>query len=118
MIFLGDIACPDEKIDEFLSWTNSEQIFFDEVVIANLEANIVDQVSERRNLTLYNSSKISRMFSNSRKLIVSLANNHMYDYPQKILATKYYLEEKGIGCFGIYDKNEIKPYEYIDQDGK
>lgn len=114
MIFLGDVACPDERIDSFQKWSAKEEMFRDQVVILNLEANIVDNSIERKNLTLYNVSKIADIFPYARKIIVSLANNHMYDYPEKILETKAYLESKGIGVFGLYEDNDVEPYIFED----
>lgn len=114
MIFLGDVACPDERIDAFQKWTAEEELFRDQVIILNLEANIVDDSIEREKLTLYNVSKITEIFPYAKKIIVSLANNHMYDYPQRILTTKAYLESKGIGCFGLYQSGNIIPYEFED----
>lgn len=115
MIFLGDIACPDERLNVFIKWSANDKSFENEIVVLNLEANIVDKVYERKNLTLYNCSSIAKVFPQAKKVIVSMANNHMYDYPDKILATKHYLESQGIGCFGLYQNEEIVPYEYEDK---
>jgi len=112
MIFLGDLACPEERFEVFQKWTASEELFRDQVIILNFEACIVDNAEERKNLTLYNVSNIADMFPNAKKVIVSLANNHMYDYPERIMDTKSYLEEQGIGCFGLYEGGKIIPYEF------
>ena len=117
MIFLGDLACPENRIDAFIECIDSMSIFKDEIVVINLEANIVDNVNDRRALTLYNVSKIVNAFGQAKKVIVSLANNHMYDYPNRILATKELLERAGHGVFGLYEENQIHPFEYKDPDG-
>ena len=115
MIFLGDLACPDERADQFLSDVNSLDIFKDEIVILNLEGNIVENEVDRNQHSLYNSSKIASAFSKSRKVIVSLANNHTYDYPDKITRTKIILDENGIGCFGLKNGDgSFSPYEFSD----
>lgn len=116
MIFLGDLACPENRVNAFIDCINSMDIFKDEIVVINLEANIVDDVPERKALTLYNVSKIVNAFRQAKKVIVSLANNHMYDYPNRILATKEILEQAGIGVFGLYEGDQIRPFEYTDSD--
>ena len=42
MIFLGDIACPEEKIQSFVDCVNRINVFDNEIVIFNLEANILE----------------------------------------------------------------------------
>ena len=113
--FLGDLACPDERVDQFLSDVNSLDVFKDEIIIINLEGNIVEDAVNRNQHSLYNSSKIVSAFSKSKKVIVSLANNHTYDYPEHITRTKDILEENGIGCFGLKnDDGSFRPYEFSD----
>lgn len=103
MLFLGDLACPEETQDEFINCINGMQVFKNEIIIVNFEANIVNKPEERRRLTLYNLLNITNSFSQAKKIIVSLANNHMYDYPKKITETKMILENQGIGVFGLYE---------------
>ena len=118
MIFLGDLACPEQKIDDFIKCVNDILEFENEIIVINLEANIVDNKEERKELTLYNLSKITYAFKKSNRVIVSLANNHMYDYPEKILETKSILEKSNIATFGLYEGTEIKPYEFTDSNGR
>ncbi|SEG13762.1 poly-gamma-glutamate synthesis protein (capsule biosynthesis protein) [Eubacterium ruminantium] len=118
MIFLGDLACPEQKIDDFIKCVNDILEFENEIIVINLEANIVDNNEERKELTLYNLSKITDAFKKSNRVIVSLANNHMYDYPEKILETKSILEKSNIATFGLYEGTEIKPYEFTDSKGR
>ena len=116
MIFLGDIACPEEKIQSFVDCVNRINVFDNEIVIFNLEANILEPQEIERTLTLFNSPQIVQAFSKARKVIVSLANNHMYDYPALIQRTKHYLEQNNIGVFGICENDGlILPYEYEDR---
>lgn len=118
MIFLGDIACPPNKVDAFNSCIGAFDIFKDEVVILNLEATISDDELCLNDTTLINSSHVLDGFSKSKKIIVSLANNHMYDYPDRILPTIDFLNKKNIGVFGLCDHDgSFKPYEYRDDKG-
>ncbi len=115
MIFLGDIACPEEKIQSFVDCVNRINVFDNEIVIFNLEANILEPQEIERTLTLFNSPQIVQAFSKARKVIVSLAD-HMYDYPALIQRTKHYLEQNNIGVFGICENDGlILPYEYEDR---
>ena len=81
MIFIGDIACPSLKVDSFISSIRSLGIFKNEIVVLNLEANILDEKENKRSLTLFNSPKVIDAFTDAKKVIVTMANNHMYDYP-------------------------------------
>lgn len=118
MIFLGDLACPQEKINEFVSCVNGIRIFDDEIVVVNFEANIVDVDSDRNGTSLYNVSGVVKAFSQAKKVIFSLANNHMYDYPEKIAQTAEILKKSDIGTFGLMHEGHIEPYEYVDENGK
>ena len=117
MIFLGDIACPVNKVISFNTCTSVMNAFIDEIVVLNLEATIAFEGDTVGGETLYNHPKVLDGIKNcAKKVIVSLANNHMYDYPKRILPTKKYLEEQGIGVFGLQEPNgSILPYEYRDE---
>ena len=104
MIFIGDIACPSLKVDSFISSIKNLGIFKNEIVVLNLEANILDEKENKRSLTLFNSPKVIDAFTDAKKVIVTMANNHMYDYPSKIQITASYLRSKNIGVFGICEK--------------
>lgn len=119
MVFLGDLACPAERVDSFNDAIKDISIFKDEVVVVNLEAVILNN-GDNKQSKLYNSPKVlDSLLKNARKVIVSLANNHMYDYPDEILKTKSFLENRGVGVFGLYDEDgSVKPYEYEDAKGQ
>lgn len=118
MIFIGDIACPYNKVKDFTEAVSKIEAFKNEIVILNLEANILEPNAKQRPLTLYNAESVLNGFKESKKVIVSLANNHMYDYPSKIIPTKECLEERGCGVFGLREADgSIVPYEYED-DGR
>lgn len=118
MILLGDIACPKEKTNSFISAIGNIEAFHDKVIIANFEAVQLKEGDTYKDGTLYNSVDALRGFANSKKLIVSLANNHMYDYPDRIIYTRDTLESQGIGIFGLYNEDgSFSPYEHIDENG-
>lgn len=119
MIFLGDLACPEERVSSFNDAINDISILKDEVVVVNLEAVILNN-GDNKQSKLYNSPKVlDTLLKTAKKVIVSLANNHMYDYPNEILKTKSFLQDRGVGVFGLFDEDgSIKPYEYEDENGQ
>lgn len=119
MIFLGDIACPDERVDAFNEAIANSKCFDNEVVILNLEATFAESGQGFADETLFNSKKVLDAFLHKgKKVIVSLANNHMYDYPNRIVPTMKYLSNKGVGMFGICETDgQVKPYVYEDELG-
>lgn len=52
MIFLGDIACPYERVSAFTDAVSKIEAFKDEIVVLNLEANILEKWEEK-SLSLY-----------------------------------------------------------------
>lgn len=115
MIFLGDLACPKERVDALNECVSALDLFSNELIIINFEA-VVKLNGTTESDTLYNApDAIKALKTKAKKIIVSLANNHMYDYPDDILPTKSYLEDNGIGVFGLKEEDgSIKPYEYTD----
>lgn len=119
MIFIGDIACPNEKAKDFSSSVEKIIQFQNEIIVANFEAVIKQHTTVSRNNTLYNSKDGLCGFHNAKKVILSLANNHMYDYPEDILYTKELLIKQGYGAFGLYNNDgSFSPYEYTDENNK
>lgn len=118
MIFLGDIACPKERVESFNRDISAMDIFDGELVIVNFEA-VYKTDGSTESETLYNDPQsLNSLISKARKVVVSLANNHMYDYPDEILSTKAHLERNGCGVFGVKDQcGAIRPYEYSDESG-
>lgn len=112
MIFLGDVACPDTKVAVFNEAVANCKCFVNEVIVLNLEGTFVDGEQS------FNSKQVLDVFlQKGKKVIISLANNHMYDYPECVLPTIEYLREKGVGVFGICDSDgQVKPYVYEDED--
>ena len=119
MIFLGDLACPHEKASAFSKCVDNLDALKNQTVIINLEGVLLNENDTVKHESLYNSVSIIDALSRTNKCIVSLANNHMYDYPEKIAETNSILCSKGIGVFGLYNEmGEIRPFEYVDEDGK
>ena len=118
MIFIGDIACPKEKADRFIDGIRQLDVFKGDIVVLNLEANILLDTDERKDITLWNTTRTIEAFSGARKVIVSLANNHMYDYPEHILRTRDLLQKNNVGVFGLTESDgTFLPYEYKDENG-
>lgn len=120
MIFLGDIACPDVRVVAFNNAVDKCKCFENEVIVLNLEATIAADDQSFSEETLFNSKHVLDAFlRKGRKVIVSLANNHMYDYPERIQPTIDYLHGKGIGTFGICENDgSYVPYVYEESDVK
>lgn len=118
MIFLGDLACPLGKIEAFNAAVEAIDALSDETIVVNLEAVISSDLKFKAETLFNHEAVLDGMQRKAKKLIVSLANNHMYDYPAAILPTKNYLESKGIGVFGLCESDgETRPYEFEDSSG-
>lgn len=116
MIFLGDLACPHEKERDFIEAVSKIKAFHDELIIVNLEGIFLCRGEKQRPLTLYNTSNALNAFRQSKGVVVSLANNHTYDYPDKIQRTIDILQSMGIKCFGVTNGKTHDPLE-IEENG-
>ena len=118
MIFLGDLACPPGRASVFNDAIETLDVFSDHVVVLNFEAVILSGREPVKD-TLYNHESVLDGFQKkAKKVIVSLANNHMYDYPDEILRTKSLLEKRDVGVFGLLGTDgKIDPYEFEDETG-
>lgn len=116
MIFLGDIACPYERVSDFIDAVSQIDAFKDELIVLNLEANILNDGEKQKPLTLYNASTVLDAFKKSKGVLVSLANNHAYDYPDKIQRTIDILQSGGVKCFGVSTGEKYDPLE-VEMDG-
>lgn len=108
MIFLGDIACPYERVSDFIDAVSQIDVFKDELIVLNLEANILNDGEKQKPLTLYNASTVLDAFSKSKSVIVSLANNHTYDYPDKIQRTIDILQSGGGKMFWSINRGKVR----------
>lgn len=119
MIFLGDVACPESMVVKFNKAIEDLDVFKNEIVVLNLEATFAEEGQSFDNKCLFNSKRVLDGFSYAEKVIVSLANNHMYDYPERIKSTIETLHSNNIGVFGICeeDGDSFKPYVYESLNG-
>lgn len=116
MIFLGDIACPYERVSDFIDAVSQIDAFRDELIVLNLEAEILNDDEKQKPLTLYNALTVLDAFKKSKGVLVSLANNHTYDYPDKIQRTIDILKSANVKCFGVNNGKQTDPLE-IEVDG-
>lgn len=78
MIFLGDIALPDNIKPNITRLPFG----FKNIVVANLEGPIVpDNSSQIKDKKLFNGDNIFDLLKDLNIKVVSLANNHIFDYP-------------------------------------
>lgn len=120
MIFLGDLACPHCKIEDFVNSVQKIGCFDGEIVVLNLEGVLLPD-EDSKLTALHNSARFIDAFKYAKKVIVSLANNHMYDYPWQIIRTQKFLTSIGVGSFGICGQDndvDIIPYEYVEGEKK
>lgn len=117
MLILGDLACPNEKYSEKLKNDIMQcRIFDNQVLLCNLEGVICD-TEPCEDEKLFNHSSILEAFKKNRT-IFSLANNHTYDYPEKINTTQQILGEKGVYFNGIIENDRIVPTEFYENEKK
>ena len=113
MIFCGDIALPTKEVGEkFIQAVKETGIFKDEVVIGNLEGPLCGEHNGYPQYTLFNDDTVVGFKDICKKLVVSLANNHTYDYPIAIARTKEFLSANGIEYFGMFEEDSVKPLRF------
>lgn len=76
----------------------------------------MNDCEKQKPLTLYNASTVLDAFKKSKCVLVSLANNHTYDYPDKIQRTIDILKSGNIKCFGVNNGKQHDPLE-IEEEG-
>ena len=103
MIFCGDIAIPTKDVGEkFIQALKETGIFKNEVVIGNLEGPLSDEHNGYPQYKLFNDDVVVGFKDICEKYILSLANNHTYDYPNAIARTKELLVSKVKERFMLY----------------
>ncbi len=113
MIIFGDLACPTKEMANTLRQEIAHiGIFKDrDLILGNLEGVILDEKAIAKRGTLYNCPEVTKVFEKERGVVYSLANNHIFDYPEKIVSTKRLLEKEGIGTTGIFEySNQPEPF--------
>lgn len=119
MVFIGDIACPKEKLCLFRKSMDGIALFSGKLLVANLEGNVFSSQPNDAAETLYNDVGVLDCLLSAGKTVVSLANNHMCDYPKQIEHTVYELDKRGISWFGLTEpEGSIKPLEICYNDRK
>lgn len=102
MIFLGDIASPNETCSDDLleSFNKYPNIFDGKPVIANLEGLIADIDTNTETPVLFNHPSVIQPLKRINVKAVSLANNHTLDIPEYFENTAKVLSENNIGYTG------------------
>jgi hypothetical protein len=98
MIFVGDIAAPDNIFPavDFRRWLEK-----DEFVVANLEGALADRPDEVvRQKRLFNHPSVVSYLKRSGVRVVSLANNHVFDIGSDVSDTIARLAYEGVGACG------------------
>lgn len=108
MIILGDLACPDKNSAvEIKRFFNENRLIDGKLVICNLEG-VIREDEPYEDEKLFNHPDVLDAFDNS-EVVFSLANNHMYDYPELLEQTVETIESKGYKHNGIVTNNEVSP---------
>lgn len=99
MIFVGDIAHPFQTTPD---WGGMAFPWGEAPIIANLEGVILDSnpsihLKDRR---LFNHQSIMPALAQSKVCAVTLANNHIMDFPQAFRHTYGFLNDVGIAALG------------------
>jgi hypothetical protein len=102
MIFLGDIASPDEKCSNDLlkSMKLCKHLFEDKCVVANLEGLLADTYAHTNKPVLSNHPSVLKPLSFINTRAVTLANNHTLDLPGQMQTTIESLKKNGIAFCG------------------
>lgn len=113
MIFLGDLSVPDKvHFNLLLEDIKNTSFFIDETVIVNLEGVLLPEIPTDCFWKVYNCKEVLEFKKCCKKLIVGLANNHLYDFPEGIKPMLKLLESNGIDYFGLYKDGRIEPLEF------
>ena len=124
ILCLGDFACPELNDVEILKNFNKKNDFFkDKIVITNLEGLLVkneENLLDKYKNALFNNEKVIDVFANSKKVIFTLANNHIKDIPENFDYTLEFLKENKIGYCGASKDSVLseKPLEFEIDDVK
>ena len=111
MIFIGDIASPNSECSNQLlaSLKEHENVFKNNFVIANLEGLLSNDYYKTINPVLSNHPSVIEPLKFINSKVVSLANNHTLDIPQKFMFTKNLLQENQIKICGAgFSKKEAE----------
>lgn len=119
MIVVGDISIPNSDCAERLHTAIDEiGIFSGQTVISNLEGVTVQEIPEDSAWKVYNHAAGLHVFSDAEQYIVSLANNHIYDYPDRLLESLEILRKAGIKYTGVGEKRDPNPFIFMTEGRK
>lgn len=111
LLFCGDLVLP---FNTTVDYSDVRSLFKDAIGVANLEgAILVDETKTNKNrwkdkFSLYSSPKVVDVIKNLNIHLVSLCNNHILDYKEPISNTEHFLDENGIGHFGLKNPDSFK----------
>ena len=106
MIFVGDIASPNEKYSNYLSviFNNHKEIFSGKGLVCNLEGLLSENdYTKLTKPVLFNHISVIDALKEGNVRAVGLANNHVLDLPQHYFETINILEAEDIQFVGASD---------------
>lgn len=102
MIFIGDISIPNfSACPKIINLPNA---FREQSTIANLEGTIIGNEEVSNKSVVFNSDATIKLLNNLNVSVVTLANNHITDIPERIQFTCDQLNHNGIQFCG-YGQN-------------
>lgn len=108
MIIFGDLACPNKDSAGAINlFFKKNKLLNGKLVLCNLEGVIRDD-EPYEDEKLFNHSTILDVFKESN-VVFSLANNHMYDYPDLLNSTVEKINKMGFVYNGLTKTDEISP---------
>lgn len=88
MLFCEDMSEPNGECGKRLNEAIQSIPFFKEqTTVINLEGVIVDPIPSDCFWKVYNDISVTDIAKTTGKLVLSLANNHTYDFPKYIAST-------------------------------
>ena len=113
MLFLGDLSIPNAECGQKLVLDMKRcGVFEKQVVVVNLEGVLHQNNPQDIFWKVYNDSSAMELQTVCKQLVFGLANNHLYDYPEKIQPMLEILRENKIPYFGMRCANgDILPLE-------
>lgn len=102
MIFVGDIAVPNEACSKQLDevFEDHHQIFSGKDILCNLEGLLMDISTEHKTPILFNHPSVLTTLIKRKLRVAGLANNHTLDMPEYFQSTKATLNAAGIAAPG------------------
>lgn len=115
MIICGDLSTPNaECTQKLIDDMKSSGVFQGQTILANLEGVIQKDENTNSFWKVYNHESVLNLKSVGERLIFSIANNHTYDYPDRIQETVSICNDCQIGIFGLYENEKIYPFVFSE----